>query len=154
MNSETIAQKSESYGIPGIRVDGMDVFAVYLAVKEALDRARRGEGPTLIEAVTMRFGPHTTADDPTKYRDQEKIDEERDRLDPLLRVERLMKNLNMWDEEWVEKIEKEIETELNEAIDRMEAYEKPNPAHMFDYVFEEPTWTIAEQKEALLGRNG
>lgn len=154
MNSETIAQKSESYGIPGIRVDGMDVFAVYLAVKEALDRARRGEGPTLIEAVTMRFGPHTTADDPTKYRDQEKIDEERDRLDPLLRVERLMKNLNMWDEEWVEKIEKEIDTELNEAIDRMEAYEKPNPAHMFDYVFEEPTWTIAEQKEALLGRNG
>ena len=154
MNSETIAQKSESYGIPGIRVDGMDVFAVYLAVKEALDRARRGEGPTLIEAVTMRFGPHTTADDPTKYRDQEKIDENRDRLDPLLRVERLMKNLNMWDEEWVEKIEKEIETELNEAIDRMEAYEKPNPAHMFDYVFEEPTWTIAEQKEALLGRNG
>lgn len=154
MNSETIAQKSESYGIPGIRVDGMDVFAVYLAVKEALDRARRGEGPTLIEAVTMRFGPHTTADDPTKYRDQEKIDENRDRLDPLLRVERLMKNLNMWDEEWVEKIEKEIDTELNEAIDRMEAYEKPNPAHMFDYVFEEPTWTIAEQKEALLGRNG
>lgn len=154
MNSETIAQKSESYGIPGIRVDGMDVFAVYLAVKEALDRARRGEGPTLIEAVTIRFGPHTTADDPTKYRDQEKIDEERDRLDPLLRVERLMKNLNMWDEEWVEKIEKEIDTELNEAIDRMEAYEKPNPAHMFDYVFEEPTWTIAEQKEALLGRNG
>src|SRR5690625_2664045 len=154
MNSETIAQKSESYGIPGIRVDGMDVFAVYLAVKEALDSARRGEGPTLIEAVTMRFGLHTTADDPTKYRDQEKIDENRDRLDPLLRAERLMKNLNMWDEEWVEKIEKEIDTELNEAIDRMEAYEKPNPAHMFDYVFEEPTWTIAEQKEALLGRNG
>ncbi|MEI3612364.1 pyruvate dehydrogenase (acetyl-transferring) E1 component subunit alpha [Pseudogracilibacillus sp. SO30301A] len=154
MNSETIAQKAVSYGIPGIRVDGMDVFAVYLAVKEALDRARRGEGPTLIEAVTMRFGPHTTADDPTKYRDQEKIDEKRERLDPLSRVERLMKNLNMWDKDWIKNMEDEIETELNNAIDRMEAFEKPNPADMFDYVFEEPTWTIAEQKEALLGRIG
>ena len=152
MNSETIAQKAVSYGIPGIRVDGMDVFAVYLAVKEALDRARRGEGPTLIEAVTIRFGPHTTADDPTKYRNQEKIDEKRERLDPLSRVERLMKNLKIWDKDWIKNIEDEIE--LNNAIDRMEAFEKPNPADMFDYVFEEPTWTIAEQKEALLGRIG
>ncbi len=154
MNSETIAQKAVSYGIPGIRVDGMDVFAVYLAVKEALDRARRGEGPTLIEAVTIRFGPHTTADDPTKYRNQEKIDEKRERLDPLSRVERLMKNLHMWDKDWIKNMEDEIEIELNNAIDRMEAFEKPNPADMFDYVFEEPTWTIAEQKEALLGRIG
>lgn len=154
MNSETIAQKAVSYGIPGIRVDGMDVFAVYLAVKEALDRARRGEGPTLIEAVTIRFGPHTTADDPTKYRNQEKINEKRERLDPLSRVERLMKNLHMWDKDWIKNMEDEIEIELNNAIDRMEAFEKPNPADMFDYVFEEPTWTIAEQKEALLGRIG
>lgn len=154
MNSETIAQKAVSYGIPGIRVDGMDVFAVYLAVKEALDRARRGEGPTLIEAVTIRFGPHTTADDPTKYRNQEKINEKRERLDPLSRVERLMKNLKIWDKDWIKNIEDEIEIELNNAIDRMEAFEKPNPADMFDYVFEEPTWTIAEQKEALLGRIG
>lgn len=152
MNSETIAQKSQAYGILGIRVDGMDVFAVYLAVKEAFERARRGEGPTLIEAVTWRFGPHTTADDPSKYRDQDKSEQMREQLDPILRLERFMKKNEYWDETWIKEIEAEIETELNEAIIKMESMEKPNPAHMFDYVFQEPTWTIAEQKEALLGR--
>lgn len=88
MNSETIAQKAEAYGMPSIRVDGMDVFVIYIAVKEALDRARNGGGPTLIEAVTWRFGAHTTADDPTKYRNQEKSDGMRKALDPLLRVKR------------------------------------------------------------------
>lgn len=149
MNSETIAQKAEAYGIPGVRVDGQDVFAVHFAVTEAFERARCGEGPTLIEAVTWRFGAHTTADDPSKYRDQEKSEQMRDDLDPLLRLERFMKNNEMWEEEWITRIKQEIELELDEAIARMEAYEKPNPADMFDYVFEEPTWTIAEQKEML-----
>jgi pyruvate dehydrogenase E1 component alpha subunit len=66
--SATIAQKAVAYGFPGVRVDGNDIFAVYAAVEEAVARARRGEGPTLIEAYTYRLGPHTTADDPTKYR--------------------------------------------------------------------------------------
>lgn len=151
MNSETIAQKAEAYGIPGVRVDGMDVFAVHLAVKKALERARRGDGPTLIEAVTWRFGAHTTADDPTKYRDQEKSDQMQDELDPILRLERFMKKNKIWDEAWVKQIEKEIGVELDGAITRMEAYEKPNSSDMFDYVFEQPTWTIAEQKEMLRG---
>lgn len=152
MNSETIAQKAVSYGIPGVRVDGMDVFAVHLAVKEALDRARRGDGPTLIEAVVMRFGPHTTADDPSKYRDQEKIEQIRDEVDPILRLERLMKNREIWDETWINQMKEKIEKEVNEAVERMENFDKPNPADMFDYVFEEAPWTIQEQKEELLGR--
>lgn len=150
MNSETVAQKAVAYGIPGVRVDGMDVFSVYIAVQEALERARNGEGPTLIEAVTIRFGPHTTADDPTKYRNQESINDVKEEKDPILRLERFMKNNGLWDETWVEKIEAEIEEELNDAIDRMEAYEKADPAHMFDYVFEEMPWTIEEQKKMLL----
>lgn len=154
MNSETIAQKAISYGIPGVRVDGMDVFAVYLAVKEALERARRGDGPTLIEAVVLRFGAHTTADDPTKYRDQEKIEQIRDEVDPILRLERVMKNNGMWDEAWIDQTRKEIETEINDAVEQMEYFDKPNPADMFDYVFEKAPWTIQEQKEALLGRSG
>jgi len=149
MNSETIAQKAEAYGIPGVRVDGMDVFAVYFTVMEALERARQGDGPTLIEAVTWRFGAHTTADDPTKYRDQEKSDQLRDSLDPLLRLERFMKNSNKWDEKWVKQIQEEIELELNEAIEMMEHYGEADVADMFDYVFEEPTWTIQEQKRML-----
>ncbi|MBP2259104.1 pyruvate dehydrogenase (acetyl-transferring) E1 component subunit alpha [Virgibacillus alimentarius] len=151
MNSETIAQKSEAYGIPGVRVDGMDVFAVHFAVKEAFERARNGEGPTLIEAVTWRFGAHTTADDPTKYRNQEETEKKREELDPILRLERFMKNHDMWDEDWAEKIEKEIEVELDDAIVEMEKFQKPDPADMFDYVFKEPTWTIQEQKEILKG---
>ncbi len=69
--AESIAQKAVAHGLPGIQVDGNDVLAVYRAVKEALDRARAGEGPSLIEALTYRLGPHTTADDPKKYRSPE-----------------------------------------------------------------------------------
>lgn len=153
MNSETIAQKAVAYGIPGIRVDGMDVFAVHLAVQEALERARRGEGPTLIEAVVCRFGPHTTADDPTKYRDQEKVEKMREEIDPIVRLERLMKNKNIWDENWVSQMQHEVEVEVNDAVERMENHEKPDPSVMFDYVFEDPTWSIQEQKEDLLERS-
>ncbi len=151
MNSETIAQKSVGYGIPGIRVDGMDVLAVYQVVSEALDRARNGGGPTLIEAVVHRFGPHTTADDPSKYRNQDQMGFLREKVDPILRIERLMKQHQFWDAAWAEETINKIESEINEAVATMESYGKPNPAHMFDYVFKEPTWTIAEQKRDLLG---
>ncbi len=152
MNSKTIAQKAVAYGIPGIRVDGMDVFAVHLAVQEALERARKGEGPTLIEAVVWRFGPHTTADDPTKYRDQAKVEKIRDEVDPIIRLERLMKNKHIWDENWIHQTKEAIELEVNEAVEQMEAEEEPDPQVMFDHVFATPTWTIQEQKEDLLGR--
>ena len=68
-----IAARAVGYGFPGVRVDGNDVLAVYGATRDALDRARRGEGPTLIEAMTYRIGPHTTADDATKYRSDEEV---------------------------------------------------------------------------------
>lgn len=74
MASETISQKAIAYGMKGVRVDGNDVLACYQVTKEANERARRGEGPTLIEAVTYRQGSHTTADDWTKYRDKEDVD--------------------------------------------------------------------------------
>ncbi|ASK62626.1 pyruvate dehydrogenase (acetyl-transferring) E1 component subunit alpha [Virgibacillus phasianinus] len=147
MNSETIAQKAEAYGIPGKRVDGMDVFAVNFVVKEALERARNGEGPTLIEAVTWRFGAHTTADDPSKYRDQAASDATREERDPVLRLERFMKKQNMWDDAWVASIKEEIQEELDTAVSDMESYEKANSDVMFDYVFEKPAWTIEEQKK-------
>lgn len=73
--SDTLAQKAIAYGIPGIQVDGNDILAVYAATKEAVDRARKGEGPTLIECVTYRLGPHTTSDDPTIYREDKEVEE-------------------------------------------------------------------------------
>ena len=68
--SHTLAQKALAYGIPGLQVDGNDIFAVYVAVQEAVERARAGKGSTLIECVTYRLSLHTTADDPTKYRSE------------------------------------------------------------------------------------
>src|SRR2546427_9064495 len=83
-HSKTIAQKALAYGLPGIQVDGNDVLAVYAASREAVERARAGDGPTLIECVTYSLGVHTTADDPTKYRTAEEV-AEWERKDPLTR---------------------------------------------------------------------
>jgi pyruvate dehydrogenase E1 component alpha subunit len=156
MNSKTIAQKALAYDMPGVRVDGNDIFAVYFQTKEALGRARNGEGPTLIEALTWRYGAHTTADDPTKYRNQSDSDIIRENRDPLLRVERYMKLNGYWDEEWVTKIKEETASEVEQAVKDMESFPKPNVNDLFDYVFETPTWTIAKQKEQylqLIGRD-
>ncbi len=89
-HSRTLAQKALAYGFPGIQVDGNDVLAVYAASREAVDRARAGGGPTLVECVTYRLGVHTTADDPTKYRSAEEVEawERKDPADPLQRLSR------------------------------------------------------------------
>ncbi|AKO90843.1 pyruvate dehydrogenase (acetyl-transferring) E1 component subunit alpha [Priestia filamentosa] len=154
MNSKTIAQKAIAYDMPSIRVDGNDVFAVYFQTMEGLDRARNGGGPTLIEAITWRYGAHTTADDPTKYRNQSDSDRIREIQDPLLRVERYMKKNNLWDEEWVAKIMGEVTNEVEQAIKEMEAFPKPNVNDLFDYVFEKPVWPITKQKEQYFQLNG
>ncbi|WP_026693164.1 pyruvate dehydrogenase (acetyl-transferring) E1 component subunit alpha [Peribacillus kribbensis] len=147
MNSATIAQKSIAYGMEGKRVDGNDVFAVYIETKKALERARKGEGPTLIEAVTWRYGAHTTADDPSKYRDQEESTMKRRETDPMLRLERWLKNEGMYEEGWVREIEEKAAQEIDRAILEMEEFPAPDPAAIFDYVFERPTWTIEKQKQ-------
>jgi 2-oxoisovalerate dehydrogenase E1 component alpha subunit len=146
MKSKTIAQKSLAYDIPGVRVDGNDVLAVYKVTREAMQRARNGEGPTLIEAVTWRYGAHTTADDPTKYRNQ-KESEERRQFDPLLRIEKLLKANDEWQEDWVNHLTAEINEEIDKAVKEMEAYPKAGPTYMFDHVFKEPTWNLVQQRK-------
>ncbi|TDK63449.1 pyruvate dehydrogenase (acetyl-transferring) E1 component subunit alpha [Bacillus salipaludis] len=150
MNSKTIAQKALGYDMPGVRVDGNDIFAVYFQTKEYMERARNGGGPTLIEAITWRYGAHTTADDPRKYRNQSESDTIREKQDPLLRVERFMKVNGFWDEEWALKVKEETESEVEQAVKDMESFPKPNINDLFDNVFEKPTWTIAKQKEQYL----
>lgn len=149
MRSKTIAQKALGYDLAGIRVDGNDCLAVYQATKAALIRAREQHEPTLIEAVTWRYGPHTTADDPTRYRDQQESEEKR-KFDPLLRLEKLLKAKGDWDEEWARRAEAEYQQEIDEAVAQMEAYTEADPSHMFDHVFQKPTWDLIEQKEAYL----
>lgn len=150
MNSATIAQKALAYDIPGIRLDGNDVFAVHLQTEQALSRARKGEGPTLIEGVTWRYGAHTTADDASKYRDQGESSIRRMDADPLLRLERWMKNEGCYDEAWVKDIEDRAAAEIDAAIAEMESYPAPDPAVIFDYVFEKPTWTLEKQKKEYM----
>jgi 2-oxoisovalerate dehydrogenase E1 component alpha subunit len=150
MKSKTIAQKALAYDIPGIRIDGNDIFAVYFYTKQALERARNGEGPTLIEAVTWRYGAHTTSDDPSKYRDQEESKRRRETTDPIMRLERFMRQEGFWDENWANDVQEGIHAEVEQAVAEMERYPSANPEDMFDYVFAEPTWTIAEQKQAYM----
>ncbi|MBM7715128.1 pyruvate dehydrogenase E1 component alpha subunit [Bacillus thermophilus] len=146
MNSRTIAQKAVAYDIPGIRLDGNDIFAVYFETKKALERARNGEGPTLIEAVTWRYGAHTTADDPSKYRDQSLSEQKREEGDPILRLERYMKKEDLWDEQWAASIQMEAADQVEKAVKDMEAFPAADVNDLFDHVFEENPWTIQEQK--------
>ncbi|MCA1030413.1 pyruvate dehydrogenase (acetyl-transferring) E1 component subunit alpha [Bacillus timonensis] len=150
MKTKTIAQKALAYDIPSVRIDGNDVFCVYFETLKAAERARNGLGPTLIEAVTWRMGAHTTADDPTKYRNQIESKETWKERDPLLRIERLMKKKGYWEQDWVEEMEKLAASEIDSAVEEMEKFPKANPSDMFDYVFATPTWTIEEQKRSLL----
>lgn len=150
MKTKTIAQKGLAYDIPSLRIDGNDVFAVYTETKRAVERARKGEGPTLIESVTWRYGAHTTADDPTKYRDQAESEQRRRLDDPILRLERLMKNHDWFNENWADDLKDAIVDEIEHAVAEMESYPAPDPANLFDYVFEKPVWPVQEQKEQFL----
>jgi pyruvate dehydrogenase E1 component alpha subunit len=146
--SESIAIKAEGYGLPGVQVDGNDVAAVATVVREAADVARRGGGPSLIEAVTYRMGPHTTADDPGRYRDEDEAAEWRER-DPLQRVRLLLERAGGWTPEWQEELEVTASKRIEYAVTEAEALPEPTVAEMFGRMYEAPTGPLREQmKEA------
>ncbi len=141
--SPTIAQKADAYGFPGVRVDGMDPVAVYVATKEAIDRARYGGGPTLIEAMTYRYGAHATADDPTLYRSDDEVARWRQK-DPIDRLRLFLERRGLLDERDAEKVAMEVKDAVNGAIASIEAEPLPDrsdavrhgfariPAHVVD----------------------
>ncbi|RJO96268.1 pyruvate dehydrogenase (acetyl-transferring) E1 component subunit alpha [Exiguobacterium sp. RIT452] len=151
MHSETIAQKALAYGMPSVRIDGNDVFAVYFTMQEALERARSGGGPTLIEAVTWRFGAHTTADDPSKYRDQ---DRSRDHVDPLTRLEDFMKAQGFYEEQEIEAIRIRHQEEVEAAVKTMEAFPSPDVNDLFDHTFATLPDDLIRQKADYLTARG
>lgn len=151
MHSETIAQKALAYGMPSVRIDGNDVFAVYFTMQEALERARSGGGPTLIEAVTWRFGAHTTADDPSKYRDQ---DRSRDRVDPLTRLEAFMKAQGFYEEQEIVAIRIRHQEEVEAAVKTMEAFPSPDVNDLFDHTFATLPDDLIRQKADYLTARG
>ncbi len=132
--SRTIAQKALAYGFAGIQVDGNDVFAVYKATKDALEKAKEGGGPTLIECYTYRMGHHTTADDSTRYRIAEEVESWKEK-DPILRLARYMEKNGLLNEESKKSIAEEAGKKIDEAVSGAESMPPPDLEEMFTYTY-------------------
>ena len=148
--SKTLAQKALAYGLPGIQVDGNDILAVYAAAQEAVQRARTGGGPTLIECVTYRLTMHTTADDPTRYRSDEEV-EEWSKRDPLPRFQKYLLDKGLLSEERLIEVESEIMEEIQTAVDGAEKQMEAlgDPIDMFEHAYAEMPPYLKEQKADL-----
>ncbi len=148
--SQTLAQKALAYGMPGIQVDGNDILAVYAAAREAVERARNGEGPTLVECVTYRLMMHTTADDPKRYRTDEEV-ERWSRRDPLPRFEKYLTDKGLLSDEKRSQIESDVLEEIQAAIDRAEKQMETmgDPIDMFNYAYAEMPPHLKVQKDEL-----
>ncbi|MCU0302481.1 MAG: pyruvate dehydrogenase (acetyl-transferring) E1 component subunit alpha [Thermoanaerobaculales bacterium] len=142
--SETLAQKAHAYGIPGIQVDGNDVFAVWVAASEALARARSGGGPTLIEALTYRIGDHTTADDASRYRPETEVAAWADR-DPILRLRRYMESAGLWDESREEALTGEVHEWIDRTVVNLEEMPPQDPRDIFTHMYAELPPNLREQ---------
>jgi 2-oxoisovalerate dehydrogenase E1 component alpha subunit len=144
--TKTLAQKAIAAGIPGVQVDGNDVIAVRHIASEAVARARRGEGPTLIEALTYRLGDHTTADDASRYRDQGEVKEAWSK-EPLLRLRSHLTKLRVWDDARETALKAECAREVEAAVDEYLSAPKPTTDEMFDHLFANPPKGLAEQRD-------
>jgi pyruvate dehydrogenase E1 component alpha subunit len=148
--AQTLAQKALAYGFPGIQVDGNDVFAVYVAVQEAVERARAGQGPTLIECITYRLSLHTTADDPTKYRSEAEVNTWLKR-DPLLRLQKFLLNKKMLSKKHLEALEKDVTAEIDQAWQEAQAQMATlgDPLDIFEHVYADMPPYLEEQRHAF-----
>jgi TPP-dependent pyruvate/acetoin dehydrogenase alpha subunit len=147
--AKRLVDKAVGYGMPGVSVDGNDALAVYTATKEAVDRARRGEGPSLIECVTFRMGPHSSSDDPTRYRD-EKLYQAWTKRDPIVRLRNYLNSKKWWDEKKEKSLQDQIKAQIAEAVERAEKEPAPDPMDLFEDVYAELTPQLKKQKAELL----
>jgi 2-oxoisovalerate dehydrogenase E1 component alpha subunit len=144
----SIAQRGQGYGIPGIQVDGNDVLAVLAATRLALARASSGQGPTLIEAVTYRMGPHTTSDDPTRYRSRDEEDEWR-RKDPLSRLRALLSAEGLYDDAFAAAVDEAADAQAAAMRARCLGMGPPDPSTLFDHVYAAPHTLLDEERLAF-----
>ncbi|MGD8569199.1 MAG: thiamine pyrophosphate-dependent enzyme, partial [Gammaproteobacteria bacterium] len=146
--SETIAQKAVAAGFDGEQVDGNDVIAVRDRLQAAIDKARSGEGPTLVEAITYRLCDHTTADDASRYRSEEEVNQHWQR-EPVARLKKYMMAQGMWDDEkdnallqeCAQSVEQAVETYLNTAAQ--------TAVSMFDYMYESLPHDLTQQRQSV-----
>ena len=148
--TETLAQKAIAAGIPGIQIDGNDIIAVRQVCGEAMERARKGEGATVIEALTYRMGDHTTADDATRYRKDEHISAAW-KIDPLARLRTYLGAQGWWTKEDEEKLIADCKQKIEAAIVEYAAIPPPAPESMFDHLFETLPPALAWQRKKLAG---
>jgi pyruvate dehydrogenase E1 component alpha subunit len=146
---ETLAQKGIAAGINSLQVDGNDIVAMRQCMGEALERARSGGGPTLIEAMTYRLSDHTTADDASRYRRPEEV-EENWAKEPLIRIRKYLMDQGWWDETREEAMLEELRVDVDEAVEEYKSVGKPPVTDMFDYMFAEMPESLAEQRQAAV----
>ena len=142
--AKTIAQKAYSYGFEGIQVDGNDIFAVYKATKDALEKARAGKGPTLIECFTYRMADHTTADDASRYRPKEELEKWKLK-DPLLRLKLYMEKNGIWTQAYEDEIRKKLTELVDSEIKKEETVGLPNPKDIITFTYKELTQRQAKE---------
>ena len=146
--SETLAQKAIAYGFEGIQVDGNDVFSVYLSVRDALDKARKGQGPMMIECITYRMSDHTTADDASKYRTKSEVKKWEEK-DPIERLAKYMLKKKIVNLDYFVNVKKKADEKIDDAIKKYETIEEADPEDILSYVFEKKTENLNEQMEEL-----
>ncbi|MBU0635716.1 pyruvate dehydrogenase (acetyl-transferring) E1 component subunit alpha [Candidatus Micrarchaeota archaeon] len=147
-HAQTLAQKGLAYGMDGIQVDGNDVLAVYRVARTAIEKARFGGGPTLVELVTYRMADHTTADDATKYRTKTEVEYWKKR-DPILRMQHYLKTKRLWTEKWEDTLGIQIRSQIEKSVQIYEALSQPQVGEMFDFLFEKKTPELEQQKNKL-----
>jgi len=146
----SFALRAAGYGFPGVEVDGNDVLAVYAAASEAVERARAGGGPTLIESITYRMSFHNTTDNPSLYEDP-KDRAEASRRDPIDRVVKHLKQRGLWDDERDKGLRASVRAEVDAALEKAATFPTVTPSQLFDNVYSELPKRLLRQREELLG---
>ncbi len=151
---EVLADKAKAYGMPGIQVDGNDILAVYQATREAVARARRGEGPTLLELKTYRAGPHSSSDDPSRYRSKEETEQWLQR-DPIKLLQDKLKAMGLWAEEFEQQVRENAQNKINEAVKVAESKPQPEWETLFHDVYSYmPQGLEAQMNDILTHESG
>ena len=151
--SKTLAQKAIAYGFPGLQVDGNDVFAVYRAANEALTRARDGKGPTLIECLTYRLSDHTTADDSSRYRSRDEVEQWKSK-DPIERLSKHMEKQGLWSKSYDQEVRSKAKEKVESAVREEENFPAPDPLDMFRFTYQDLPVDLREQMDSFVNANG
>ena len=151
--TSSFALRAAGYGFPGVEVDGNDILAVYEVAIEAVQRARSGGGPTLIESVTYRMGFHNTTDNPSRYEDPAERKEAEQR-DPIERTIKYLRSIGMWSDERDREMREDVKREVDDAIEKARSFPAMQPSHLFSNVYAELPVRLKRQRASLLGEGG